>query len=549
MYTFPKVSQPNMKIKLFNHQLSAIYMMEKREKIQNIQISNLDNFKQDINSKMSIFADIVGYGKTISIIGLIVRNKMRWNIEEQYKLNITNTQDIGQRGILRESSAIIQTYTRINTTLIVVNNSLIDQWFNELQKCELKVRVIKNTEKASTTDVTQFDIILVSSTMYNTLVKHWEYVAWKRFIFDEPQSTKIPSMKTICAGYYWLISATPLSLFSRYNSSHNHFIYSIFNSRLEYDTFNAMIIKNDDNYVKQSYKLPEIITLTHECYQPVYNMVNGYVDNITLSLISAGDISGAIQRLGGNETSNIVDLIKKKKNDRIDILKLYISQGGSERNIEKWNNEIEKLDKDISELKEKFDEKLNSQCPICLDKLDKPILVPCCQNMFCGKCFFDWRKSHSNCPLCREVIFDQNLIHISNNNEINRENKPVTRMPTKPEMVLDIVKNKKKGKFIIFSQYDISFDKVTKILRDTNIKFAELKGHSSTITKTIKEFKNGNIQMLYLNSNYNGAGINLQETTDIIFYHTHTNNDVTKQIIGRANRIGRSTDLYVHHLI
>ena len=95
----------------------------------------------------------------------------------------------------------------------------------------------------------------------------------------------------------------------------------------------------------------------------------------------------------------------------------------------------------------------------------------------------------------------------------------------------------------------MSFEKVTKLLRETNITFAELKGHSTTISKTIKNFKEGKIQMLYLNSNYNGAGINLQEATDIIFYHTYTNDNITKQIIGRANRIGRKGDLYVHHLI
>ena len=44
----------------------------------------------------------------------------------------------------------------------------------------------------------------------------------------------------------------------------------------------------------------------------------------------------------------------------------------------------------------------------------------------------------------------------------------------------------------------------------------------------------------YLCLNYinNGAGINLQEATDIILYH-EMNEDLSTQIIGRANRIGR----------
>ena len=53
--------------------------------------------------------------------------------------------------------------------------------------------------------------------------------------------------------------------------------------------------------------------------------------------------------------------------------------------------------------------------------------------------------------------------------------------------------------------------------------------------------------MIFLNSNFNGAGINLQEATDIILYHEMPLN-VQNQIIGRANRIGRTEALNVHHL-
>ena len=64
----------------------------------------------------------------------------------------------------------------------------------------------------------------------------------------------------------------------------------------------------------------------------------------------------------------------------------------------------------------------------------------------------------------------------------------------------------------------------------------------------ITSFKNGKIQVIFLNSKNNGAGINLQEATDIILYH-EMNENIIKQIIGRANRIGRTDKLFVHHLI
>jgi len=60
-------------------------------------------------------------------------------------------------------------------------------------------------------------------------------------------------------------------------------------------------------------------------------------------------------------------------------------------------------------------------------------------------------------------------------------------------------------------------------------------------------FKDGKLKVIFLNSSFDGAGLNLQEATDIILYHDmppHTQS----QIIGRANRIGRQLPLHVHHL-
>lgn len=546
--SYPLVKQPeNIKVKLFPHQLTAIYMMEEREENHNIIIKESTNYKESIKSNMGIFSDIVGYGKTLSVIGVIARNKMKWDINTKYEKIVKNIYDLSDKGIIQEEKINIYNYTKINTTLIVVNNSLINQWEKEIKNSTLSYFVVKRSVHTSEVDITNFDIILVSSKMYNSLVNQWKDIAWKRFIFDEPQHTKIPAMSDVVSGFYWLISATPSSLYYRYYRNSYNFITSIFNTSLEFDTFNSLILKNDDEYVKESYVLPKVNHIKHECYQPIFNMVSNYVDQKTLSLISAGDISGAVERLGGNETSNIVELIKKKKQNRIELLQLWLRQYPLHNNTDRWKDELEKLIKDIDQLQEKFDEKLNSNCSICMDVLKEPILITCCQNIFCGSCLLEWMKNRDNCPLCRSFINNKNLIHITKKGG-NKIKKKQNRIPTKPEMIIEILNNNKDGKFILFSQYDASFENITKILSEMKITFTELKGHSSTISKKIKEFNDGKIKILYLNSNYNGAGINLQIATDIILYH-EMSNDLTTQIIGRANRIGRHKELYVHHLV
>ena len=67
-------------------------------------------------------------------------------------------------------------------------------------------------------------------------------------------------------------------------------------------------------------------------------------------------------------------------------------------------------------------------------------------------------------------------------------------------------------------------------------------------TTIINNYKNGNINVIFLTSTQDSAGINLQETTDIILYH-QMSSSTKNQIIARAERIGRTKELNVHQLL
>ena len=84
-------------------------------------------------------------------------------------------------------------------------------------------------------------------------------------------------------------------------------------------------------------------------------------------------------------------------------------------------------------------------------------------------------------------------------------------------------------------------------MNENNIKFVEIKGSIKARENNLEKFKTGKINVIFLNSNYNGAGINLTEATDIILYH-EMDSGTQNQILGRANRIGRIQPLSVHHL-
>ena len=546
--SYPQVEQPtNYNIKLFPHQLTAIHYMEEREKEKELKL----NHNLTIRYNMGVYSDITGYGKTLSMIGLIIRDKMSWDCSNQYS-KLEDTYNIGEGMISAER---IVKYIKINTTLIVVSNSIINQWLEELNKTELNVYVIQKVRQVDNFKINESDVVVVSPSMFNKLVAKCDNYIWKRFIYDEPSHTYISGMKKFNAGFTWFMTATPNLLLMR-KCWGNGYLSSVFgNFYFTYDILHMLIVKNNDDYVKSSYQLPETEELYHICYQPTYHMVRDYIDQETSRMIEAGDISSAIIRLGGNSTSNIIDVIKERKQEQIDELQLRIQFYERRNNtvrVEHLKNLKIKLEDEIEKLNEKFKERLKNNCSICMDNLQKPVLVPCCQNIFCGKCVLEWMKQHDTCPLCRSNIDVSDLIYVKEKedkrSEENGDEVVEPKKLSKPEMIIDIMSKKEDGKYIIFSEFDETFSIIRQVLEHNHINFKELKGHASTRKKNIRLFKEGKIRVLFLNSNYNGAGINLQESTDIILYHD-MNEDMKKQITGRANRIGRKEKLSIHYLI
>jgi len=322
------------------------------------------------------------------------------------------------------------------------------------------------------------------------------------------------------------------------------------NNWCEFDSqFGDLIIKNEEEFVKSSFIIPESEHYYHECFQPLSNTVKDLVNPNVMNMIDAGNIDGAITALGGHKTKNIVELVRKKKLEELEDanhkIRLYTIRDEAVK-IETWNDKKNHIEIQLSELDTRFNGMLSEPCLICHETMKKPVLDPSCQNMFCGECLFSWLKLRKTCPACRSGIILNELIYISSN-----ENQTTTitekAPPTKIEKVLDLIQNNKNGKFLIFSSYDVTFEPICRVLKEHKITYTLMRGTSSTRQKNINKFKTGNTQVIFLNSSFNSAGINLQETTDLIMYHK-MNKSSTSQILGRAERIGRTEPLRVHHL-
>jgi SNF2 family DNA or RNA helicase len=288
----------------------------------------------------------------------------------------------------------------------------------------------------------------------------------------------------------------------------------------------------------------------HDCYVPSFRAVNGIVSDRISKMIDAGNISGAIEALGGKHTDNIVELVKKNKLIELEAIRSKINiwtlRGDEEKKTE-WTNREKVVTNHIEELDKRFSEVLDDNCTICFSKLDKPVMEPSCQNIFCGGCILTWLNTKGTCPLCRKAINRSELVYIDKDKQYV---KPVEEQKnkTKEQTIIHLIQENKDGRFIVFSDWDESFNAIREVLKANKIDFVEIKGSITTRTKKIEKFRNGEVNVVFLNSKTDSSGINMQETTDIILYHA-MNEGTTKQIIGRANRIGRKIPLKVHHLV
>jgi hypothetical protein len=555
---FPKVEQPkDLNIGLFNHQLTSIYYMENLEETKRVRVSG-GHF---LETHMGIFGDIPGYGKSLSIVGLILNDKMEWDLDTKYQRNIIEGSSCYGEFIKFSTIKL----KKINPTLLVGPSSVIPQWEEYFKYApSLKTKTIlrvSQIEDLSIDNINDYDVIIAIPTMFSKITTKFANYAWKRFIYDEPNSTEIPNFKYIYAGFSWYISATYDEL--KYMSSRSRNYLNVLFKNIDPYTFESIIIKNDVDYIRSSFVMPSVRYITHQCINPqLVGVLKNHVSSNIIEMINAGDIQSVIKSLGGSENSNIVELVTKKHKEDLQramfSLNFYKERDGEESDsYKRWEKSVDEIKEKIKDIETRFKEMQEGECPICRCDITTPVMIPCCQNIFCSSCLLGWchTKSSPTCPMCRHPVEYSNWVYLKEKeNDIAIEvekvddDKPLSKPDTVVKIIKELQEKKSDPKIIIFSSWDETFNIISRFLSDAEIDFHELKGHISSRKKIINEYKKGQSPILFLNSRFNGAGINLQETTDIILYHEMPDG-IKTQILGRANRIGRKDSLNVHLLI
>jgi SNF2 family DNA or RNA helicase len=117
----------------------------------------------------------------------------------------------------------------------------------------------------------------------------------------------------------------------------------------------------------------------------------------------------------------------------------------------------------------------------------------------------------------------------------------------KLDTLLEFIKQNPGKKILVFSSYEKSFENIEAEFTKCQIKYSKLSGTAARINNIINKYKSGECQVLLLNAKNFGAGLNLQITDEIVIYH-RMSKDLERQVIGRAQRLGRMDPLKINYL-
>tara|TARA_B100000795_G_scaffold262800_1_gene241124 strand:- start:324 stop:2144 length:1821 start_codon:yes stop_codon:yes gene_type:complete len=584
-----RVTQPDgIKTKLKEHQLAMIHEMRNLENTtrKKIASNSPESYSYSFETKFGCLCDKVGSGKSLTILGLISCKKFLspW------------------RSVLSNHNGLVSIYHQNNVTLpfniLVVPHGIVNQWISYLENDTLlNYKIVRNkktmeeckeyiTNYYEDPNSVECDLYLVSSSFYNKFVPIFDTRTISRLIVDEVDSINIKSACKVNAEFTWFISSSkgilenPMGeyryepqVYTGWNGvsyniqrrflvnkvPHTGYFRDVLTSLSGSPITDRIYLKSDDEFVKESFSLPEYTNRIIQCKNTNnHTILNGIIDQETMNMINAGDIKSAMENMGCKiqTQDNLIEFVTKKieiqLEDKIKELHYksnisYSTEQAKIQALENINKQIHELEKKIECIKTRILE--NNHCPICADDITNKVIVSCCNNPFCFECISISLTHKQSCPMCRKTIGTNDILAIGDS-MYTQKNEDLDENREKIEnfkLYYNKLKENGTKKLLVFSKYEASFYKIKEYLISVNSKFSELKGSTGRITNIVNKYKSDSedsIDVLLLNAQYFGSGLNLENTTDIFLYH-NMGGPMTNQVIGRAQRPGRTCSLNV----
>jgi len=584
---------PELSINLMNHQKTSIYHAEMIERNEGIRIEysepeyssfysrdeDIDKFR-NIYFNFGIIACKVGSGKSFVALAIIIRNPLlnfHRMVSSHFNSNCFSFKKVNTKNFT------------VSTNIILVPHNLFHQWQEYLMKTtkldviyiSSKVTFDKYALAASNIEnidsLTTNKVYLISAKQWNNFADIWNSKIKKkasRIFVDEVHSINLPNSIRIKSNFLWFIT-------SSVNDISNHRNYGFIRDTIDnYNILNGQMsnfvkIKNKDDYIDSSLKLLPSRERIIKCRSSIIlNIFEGIINQEVKDMLLAEDIQGVVNYLGITSINNqdIVNVICSNMEKDLENAKLmyrakeqmhYLNEQAKTEALQKAQEKITSIEAKISGVKQRIIE--SNIDPIMFLEIENPVITACCNNKFDLESitnYYDFqlkqtgRNTGINCPLCRKPLDLKKLMYIgeSKMSKIGGGGVEVTSWiseeHTKIENLEKILCDEipKDKKILIFSEHEGNFDCYLKAFaKSGRNNLSAVKGSISHITNLLGKFNSGEIPNLFLNAKYCGSGLNLEKTDVVIIMHKMSQDNI-KQVIGRAQRIGRQGQLDVYFL-
>lgn len=557
------------------HQKTAIHRM------MNIEKGLIDVYyetkQQKLNSNVGIVSDLVGAGKSLTVLGLI---------------SLHNPNEIKGIWNSRCSGVYLEPYLHLNKSLIIVPDNVVHQWAQYLQdQTSFSFSIYQKDIDELDVINDKSEILLIGGKLAKTVLRY--NLMFDRLVIDEidqfmgSQKNDI-SIKAqyinLMAKFFWMITATPQNLFrnkpsiqkitsvvqSNISKSEKVFDYlefptNIFANLPPYLIVDNLIVKNQDSFVKSSMALSDPIFIKIECFQPkAFQICVNFMPALSTAL-NGHDLAKVAKLLGctietpenilskiENETDWSLISIQSHIKAQTDLLENYPKPEKIAYLKEDIANAIEregKLKIRLESIRKNIAELRTGCCNICYYEFSEnnrkdnpPTFLHCCRNLICTLCISEIKCNQDSCPYCRAKP-----LNFSISTDTLPKLEEVALQLDKIATLLKLLKETVNGKFLIFASTDSSFNEIIRNLGHNGYVYHILKKDATNVEEQINDFNGSKVNILLMNATVHAAGLNLQSATHIIIFH-RLDQYTREQVIGRGQRMGRTSTLKVIEL-
>jgi SNF2 family DNA or RNA helicase len=537
--TLLNIGENPFKLKLKKHQLALLY-----------KVIEIDRINRRTQNAYAVMSDKPGAGKTFVILAMIYFCKL----------------------FLDKNSC----------NLIIVPHNIYTQWINAIDKFvgnKLKCKFISTYDEinklyTNQSILTQYDVIITMASIYDVLSKTMQslnlYV--DRIFFDEADTIKDMMQHKINTNMTWFVSASINNIFNSKTQTANIGGYSL--------PLKQLLINNcycSPEFIDSNIKLPKPIENNLICHDLLIDKIlQNLLNDEQINSIYSHDFNIIRNECGGKQAKNIIELLKlmyehanKYGIDSIDIIKNY------ERELKFCKNKTDKvkIENSLNEVKSKtnllknrFDTinnfcNENNICINCFNKCKKSkeefknvitYYKTQCDDNICNICYDNLNEKYKNemennklkCLKCNGI---HSVSEYTENQHINNDEKIYY---DKFKVLSKLINNVCNNKIIIYSKYIGLYQYIQIDSIENNYEYRELNlGNIRDLNEVLEDFKNNiKIKILLIDNSAFGVGLNIEYTTDIIFFQK-IDNLTKQQLIGRAQRLGRTTPLYIWNLL